>query len=110
MGYYCWIENNLPNGVSELYQPEVFTDNRYQIEVSEEVYNNYQAGRYLYQNGELILSPQYDKDVRITEIKQLLDELDLKSIRALRASDTEYLQQYEEEAIALRNELRTLIG
>lgn len=110
MGYYCWIDNEKPNGISELYQPEAFTDNRYQIEVSEEVYNNYQADRYLYQDGELVINPQYDKDIRIEEIKQLLDELDLKSIRALRASDTEYLQQYEEEAIALRNELRALAG
>ena len=109
MSYYCWIENNLPDGVSDLYQPEVFTDNRYQIEISEEIYNNYQAGRYLYQDGELVINPQYDKDVRITEIKQLLDELDLKSIRALRSNEEDYLQQYEEEAIALRNELRTLM-
>lgn len=110
MSYYCWINNGLPDGVSELYQPEVFTDNRYQIEISEEVYNNYQAGRYLYQDGELILSPQYDKDIRITEIKQLLDELDLKSIRALRGGDTEYIERYESEAQALRNELRALCG
>lgn len=110
MSYYCWIDNGIPNGVSELYQPEVFTDNRYQIEISEEVYNNYQAGRYLYQNGELILSPQYDKDIRIEEIKQLLDELDLKSIRAIRGGDTEYIEQYESEAQALRNELRTLLS
>lgn len=110
MSYYCWIENNLPNGVSELYQPEVFTPDRYQIEISEEVYNNYQAGRYSYQDGELVINPQYDKDVRIAEIKQALDELDLKSIRALRANDTEYIEQYEAEAQALRNELRALCG
>lgn len=109
MGYYCWINNGIPDGTSELYQSEVFTDNRYQIEISEEVYNNYQAGKYLYQNGELVINPQYDKDVRIVEIKQALDELDLKSIRALRANDTEYIEQYEAEAQALRNELRTLM-
>lgn len=109
MGYYCWINNGLPNGTSEMYQPEVFTDNRYQIEISEEVYNNYQPNRYLYQDGELITNPQYDKDIRIAEIKQALEELDLKSIRALRASDTEYLERYESEAQALRNELRTLM-
>lgn len=110
MGYYCWIENNLPNGVSELYQPEVFTPDRYQIEISEEIYNNYQTGKYLYQDGELVLNPQYDKDIRIEEIKQLLDELDLKSIRAIRANDTEYIEQYEAEAQALRSELRTLLS
>lgn len=110
MSYYCWIENNLPNGVSELYQPEVFTSDRYQIEISEEVYNNYQNNKYYLQGEELVINPQYDKDIRITEIKQLLDELDLKSIRALRSNEEDYLQQYEEEAIALRNELRTLLS
>ena len=110
MSYYCWINNGIPDGISELYQPEVFTPDRYQIEISEEVYNNYQANKYLYQNGELVLNPQYDKDVRIEEIKTLLNELDLKSIRALRSNEEDYLQQYEEEAIALRNELRALIG
>lgn len=110
MGYYCWINNGLPDGVSELYQPEVFTDNRYQIEVSEEIYNNYQNNKYYLQGEELVINPQYDKDIRITEIKQLLDELDLKSIRALRGGDTEYLERYESEARALRNELRALCG
>ena len=110
MGYYCWINNGLPDGVSELYQPEVFTDNRYQIEISEEVYNNYQNNKYYLQGKELVINPQYDKDIRIAEIKQLLDELDLKSIRALRGGDTEYLERYESEAQTLRNELRTLCG
>lgn len=109
MGYYCWINNGLPDGVSELYQPEVFTTDRYQIEISEEVYNNYRNNKYYLQGEELVINPQYDKDIRITEIKQLLDELDLKSIRALRSNEEDYLQQYEEEAIALRDELRTLM-
>lgn len=109
MGYYCWINNGLPDGVSELYQPEVFTENRYQMEISEEVYNNYQNNKYYLQGEELVINPQYDKDIRIAEIKQLLDELDLKSIRALRGGDTEYIERYESEAQALRNELRALM-
>lgn len=45
---------------------------------------------------------------RKQEILNLLDKLDLKSIRAIRANDTEYINKYEEEAEALREELRNL--
>ena len=56
-----------------------------------------------------VIDKQY-KVRRIQEIKDRLDELDLKSIRAIRANDTEYIQAYETEAIALREELRSLDG
>ena len=45
---------------------------------------------------------------RRAEILARLNEIDSKSIRALRANDTEYIQMYEEEAIALREELKSL--
>jgi hypothetical protein len=67
------------------------------------------------QNGELVLNPNYEKEEkekqkqkRKQEILKLLDELDLKSIRAIRASDEEYIEKYEQEAIVLREELREL--
>ena len=48
------------------------------------------------------------KELRKQEILTALNELDLKSIRALRANETEYIQRYEEEATALREELKNL--
>ena len=56
-----------------------------------------------------VIDKQY-KEKRTSEILARLDELDLKSIRAIRANDTEYIQAYETEAIALREELRSLDG
>lgn len=56
-----------------------------------------------------VIDKQY-KEKRTAEILARLDELDLKSIRAIRANDTEYIQAYETEAIALREELRSLDG
>lgn len=50
----------------------------------------------------------YKKEQRKQEILKALDEIDLKSIRAIRANDTEYLEKYEAEAQALREELRSL--
>lgn len=45
---------------------------------------------------------------RKTEIQCLLQELDLKTIRALRANDTEFIQKYETQAQQLRDELKQL--
>ena len=44
----------------------------------------------------------------IDAIKSQLNELDLKSIRALRANETAYLEQYESQAVALRQQLKEL--
>ena len=46
-----------------------------------------------------------EKQARITEIKAQLDELDKKSIRPLRAGETERIDELENEAIKLRAEL-----
>lgn len=48
------------------------------------------------------------KQLEINEIKAKLNEIDLKSIRALRAGETEYLEQYETQAVALREQLAEL--
>ena len=50
----------------------------------------------------------YKKEQHRQEILKALDEIDLKSIRAIRANDTEYLKKYEAEAQALREELKGL--
>lgn len=46
--------------------------------------------------------------LRIDEIKSELNEIDLKSIRALRANETDRLQILENRAIELRQELQSL--
>lgn len=45
---------------------------------------------------------------RKTDIKIRLQEIDLLSIRAIRANDTEFIEKYEFEAQQLRNELKEL--
>ena len=45
---------------------------------------------------------------RKADIKIRLQEIDLLSIRAIRANDTEFIEKYETEAQALRNELKEL--
>lgn len=51
---------------------------------------------------------QQEKQQLILEIKQQLNNLDLKSIRALRSNDTEYIELYEQQAVELRNRLKEL--
>lgn len=80
------------------------------IEASEDMYNVWQEDRtkVIYKDGEIILNPDYGKEQRRQEILNSLKELDLKSIRAIRANDTEYIERYEQEAKELREELKTL--
>ena len=83
------------------------------VEITEEVYNL--LDHYIYVNGEVVLNPNYEKEQHqkeiqeeIDEIKQLLNELDLKSIRAIRANDTAYIAQYEAQAQEYREEIQEL--
>lgn len=74
--YYFWIENGIINGTAELYQPNVFTDDRFQVEVSEEIFIDYEPNKYVYLDGEIILNPQWEEIQRQKE-RQELDALTL---------------------------------
>ena len=50
------------------------------------------------------------KEAKIMQIKFELDKLDLKSIRAIRANDQEYLVKYEAQAEELRKQLKQFSG
>jgi len=70
-----------------------------EIKETERTIENYQfADTQEYKTR--VLEQQYLK--QIDEIKSGLIELDLKTIRALRAGETEYLQEYEAQAVELR--------
>ena len=51
---------------------------------------------------------QKEKEAKRQEILKQLDSLDIKSIRAIRAGETEYIALYEEEAKRLRKQLQEL--
>ena len=51
---------------------------------------------------------QKEKEAKRQEILKQLDSLDVKSIRAIRAGETEYIALYEEEAKKLRKQLQEL--
>lgn len=83
------------------------------VEITQEVYDN--IDKYIYQSGELIYDEdweekqkQKEREIEISKIKSQLDSLDFKSIRAIRAKDTEYIDKYEAEAVVLRNKIKEL--
>ncbi len=49
------------------------------------------------------------KAIEVEKIKAELNQIDLKSIRAIRAGDMEYVKQYEDMAKVLRAKLGDLI-
>jgi hypothetical protein len=61
--YYLFIDNGKINGGSDLLQENVWTENYFQVEVSEELYNDYLANRdkYIYVDGEVIVDPDYEE-------------------------------------------------
>lgn len=88
-------------------------------EILEKFYNSatelpqdYEENKYIVQNNKLVLNPNWEDELKKieieknnNEIKEELNKLDLKSIRALRAGDSEYLKEYEARAVELRAKL-----
>jgi hypothetical protein len=105
--YYAFIKNNKIDGCGEC---RCLSEHITNIVITEEVFNNIE--QYMYEDGEIIINPDYAKEKakteRIEEILARLKEIDNKSIRAIRANDTEYVEAYELEAESLREELRGL--
>lgn len=73
--YYIFVENGKINGSGEC---ECLTEGFKNIEVTEEVYNNFikDTDRYIYQNGEIIPNPDYEEIKRQKE-RERLDALTL---------------------------------
>ncbi len=118
---YIFVENGILNGAGEL---EQLDDGVLNIEVSDEIYNNYLAERYryIYSNGSIVENPQYNKEKqnaaiekRIEEIHNELNALDEKRIRAVCESEIKdnqtgetWLEYYNSLVIDLRTELDAL--
>lgn len=71
--------------------------------------------KYTFDGKNIIINPDYEKELeqqakqqRKAEILDELDKIDLKTIRAIRANDTEFIEKFEKESEILREELRGL--
>ncbi len=94
---------------------ENLTEGIVNVEVSDEIFNN--SEKYIYQNGKITLDSNYEKNyaikqnqAKIQKIKDELNELDFKTIRALRAGESQKISEYEDRAKKLRTDLESLNG
>lgn len=66
---------------------------------------------YTFFNGVFLTDKELEvkkREQHKAEILDELDKIDLKTIRAIRANDTEFIEKFEKEAEILREELRGL--
>lgn len=118
---YIYVENGEINGCGEA---ETLTEGVQNIEVSDKVYNEFLEDelKYIFSNGKIIENPNYETDrqkflaqKRIEEIKEELNELDTKRIRAVCESEMKtertgesWLDYYNSQIYDLRIELKSL--
>lgn len=58
--FYFWIDNNKINGKSDLLQDKVWTDDRFQVEVTEEIYND-DIAKYIWNGENIVLDSDYEE-------------------------------------------------
>ena len=78
MSYYVFIENEKINGKGQV---KCLNDDILNIEVTEEVYNDFE--RYIYQNGELVLNPNYEAEQEQKEKERIAKLTCTKRVFAL---------------------------
>lgn len=121
MAQYIYVENGIINGAGIAKQ---IGNNVINIEVSEEVFNDYISDKLKYTcaDGNIIENPNYKTEKqkkeaqdKIEELQLKLEILDKKRIRAMceeEFKDSEHnitwLDYYNEQINILRNELREL--
>ena len=124
--FYINIENGKINGGSELANSRFWTDDYFQIEVTEDEYNAIisEQEKFLYdtETNSIIENPDYEaakaeetNNIRVKEIKQELKLIDEQRIRAMAepsVKDEEtgetWLEYYNSQAAKLRDELNSL--
>ena len=78
MTYYLNIRNNNIDGGSQLDNSRFATDTEFQVEVTENIYNEYLADnlKYIWNGTEIVINPNYEADKQAKE-RQELDQLTL---------------------------------
>lgn len=127
MIYYAIKDNSLLNDVSEdikALEMSLQANGHMGYTVYSTEYEDFTPSNLRYKvdftTGKVVLNPEYEaeqaeiaRQKRIAEIKQELNKLDTKRIRAMcepetRADGQTWLEYYNEQAFELRNELQKL--
>ena len=118
--YYIFVENNQINGAGQV---PIMNSEISNIEISEKIYESYIQDplKYVVQENQIILNPDYESlirqqeiEKRKSEIKEELNKLDLKRIRAVCENETKegsnetWLEYYNKQIKDLRKELEEI--
>ena len=69
MKYYFYVENNKING-----KGQAKCLNLTCVEVTKDIYEDYEADKYIYENGEIVLNPNYE-EIKAQEKKERIGNL-----------------------------------
>ena len=112
MNYYAFIKNGKIDGKG---QCPCSAEGLTCVEITEEIFNDLE--RYIWNGKSIVLNPNYEqeqaikqKQEQIQKIKEKLEELDLKSIRAIRAGETDRILLIETEAQNYRIQINSLLS
>lgn len=90
MVYYIFVDNGKLNGSSTLDNSRFNTDDNFQIEVSEELYNafNTEPDKYMWNGAEVVENPDYE------EIKQQKEQARIMEMRMTPLDFLKAIEQY----------------
>ena len=90
MAYYIYVDNGKLNGSSELDNSRFNTDDNFQVEVSEELYNTFNAepDKYMWNSSEIVENPNYE------EIKQQKEQARIMEMRMTPLDFLKAIEQY----------------
>lgn len=72
MVYFVNIENGKINGTSELNNSKFWTDDYFQIEVTEDIYNNIE--KYTYKDGQIVINENYELELAEARKEEFLKQ------------------------------------
>ncbi len=104
--------------ISGFYDSDIYLpDDSTLVEISKETHKDILENGFNFYDSETdsyilkdLLTDSEKKQIRINDIYASLDNIDKKSIRALREQNQTLIDEYESEAEILRTELRLLNG
>ena len=104
MAYFVNIENGKINGTSELNNSKFWTDDYFQIEVTEEIYNNIE--KYIYKDGEIVINENLELELaeeRKQEFLNLGIEEEIISELVKTTFTTEQYKEHKKRAFIEQN-------
>jgi len=112
MAYYIYVDNGKLNGSSTLNNSRFNTDDNFQVEVTEELYNTFNAepDKYMWNGTEVVENPDYEEIKRQKEQARIM-EMKMTPLDFLKAIEQygityDMVKQFMEQNPLVERELR----